>query len=158
MTLRAKTAFQGLSYGIPEFLIAKWCGVNIATAKRYKDGTRSPSSAALELFRLNFEGRIVPPEWSGFCFQNGRMWDPDGREFTHAQLRAYQIALHMLQELARGSPHLRNAVHALFQSANRARLGYQRVAPEPGISRRRAQLAAESLSAPTQYSSHLLSP
>lgn len=87
MTRRARTAFQDLCYGIPELMIAKWCGVNIATAKRYKDGTRSSSSAVLELFRLNLEGRIVPPEWSGFCFQGGKMWDPDGREFNHAQLR-----------------------------------------------------------------------
>ena len=46
-------------YGYPDQLIARWCGVSVATARLYKSGARKPSRQALRLFALYRDGRVL---------------------------------------------------------------------------------------------------
>jgi hypothetical protein len=91
-----------MCYGIPVELLAKWDCVRATVAAKYKKGTIVPSPAALELFKLNLEGRIVPEEWRGFVFRGGLLWDPSNRSFSHGHLRAYQLGMQLLRAFACG--------------------------------------------------------
>jgi hypothetical protein len=112
---KCKTPFQTLCYGINEDLVAQWCRVDLETARLYKSGGSSPCAAELELFLLNLNGRIVPTEWHGFSVRGAFMWDPYGKAFTHGQLRAYELALQMLCELARKDTNRTPALDDLFR-------------------------------------------
>jgi hypothetical protein len=82
----SNSQFQELSYGIPVELIAWWLEVSVNVALKYKNGSRVPCSAALQLFKLKREGRVVPDEWQGFSFRGGQFFGPDNRVFTHGHL------------------------------------------------------------------------
>ena len=134
MASKPKTAFQELCHGIPVETIARWCCVSLSIAQQFKSGTRAPSAPSLELFSLHLEERIVPPEWHGFTFRSGTMWDPSGKAFTHGQLRAYHTGLQLLREWARSDTQRTRAVDAFFRSASTQRVS-TRHSHEPRISR-----------------------
>jgi hypothetical protein len=117
---KPRTAFQELCYGIPVDLIAVWCCVDIQSARHYKAGTRSPGKPALELFRLNLDGRVLPAEWQGFSFRGGKMWDPYGKELSHSVLRAYPIALQLMREWARGNDARTRALDEILYTHSHA--------------------------------------
>ena len=104
MASQIKKPFRELCYGIPIALIAEWCCVSRSVASKYKSGARMPSPATCELFKLKLEGRIVPDEWSGFCFRGGALFGPDGKAFTHGHLRAYELGMQLLRAFSRNDP------------------------------------------------------
>jgi hypothetical protein len=117
MRSQIKARFRDLCYGVPVALIADWLSVSKAVAAKYKSGDRVPSPAALELFELKLEGRIVPDEWRGFCFRGGRLWDPSGKAFSHGHLRAYELGLQLLSAFARGDAHRTRQVDGIFSAS-----------------------------------------
>jgi len=114
MASQIKKHFRELCYGIPIALIAEWCCVSSSVASKYKSGARIPSPAACELFKLKLEGRIVPDEWSGFCFRGGALFGPDGKAFTHGHLRAYELGMQLLRAFSRDDPRRADRVDSIF--------------------------------------------
>jgi hypothetical protein len=104
MASQIQKHFRELCYGIPIALIAEWCCVTSSVASKYKSDARVPSPATCELFKLKLEGRIVPDEWSGFCFRGGALFGPDGKAFTHGHLRAYELGMQLLRAFSRNDP------------------------------------------------------
>jgi Phage protein len=117
MASQIEKHFRELCYGIPIALIAEWCCVSSSVASKYKSGARIPSPAACELFKLKLEGRIVPDEWSGFCFRRGALFGPDGKAFTHGHLRAYELGMQLLRAFSRDDPGRTDRVDSIFSAA-----------------------------------------
>jgi hypothetical protein len=122
MLTQIKTRFTDLCYGVPVALIAEWLSVSTAVAAKYKSGCRVPSPAAVELFKLKLEGRVVPDEWQGFCFRGGRLWDPSGKAFNHGHLRAYELGMQLLRAFALGDQHRTYQVDAVLTSSGASQL------------------------------------
>jgi hypothetical protein len=117
MASQIQKHFRELCYGIPIALIAEWCCVSSSVASKYKSGARVPSPATCELFKLKLEGRIVPDEWSGFCFRSGALFGPDGKAFTHGHLRAYELGMQLLRAFSRNDPGRTDRVDGIFSAA-----------------------------------------
>jgi Phage protein len=117
MASQIEKHFRELCYGIPIALIAEWCCVSRSVASKYKSGARIPSPAARELFKLKLEGRIVPDEWSGFCFRRGALFGPDGKAFTLGHLRAYELGMQLLRAFSRDDPGRTDRVDSIFSAA-----------------------------------------
>jgi hypothetical protein len=116
--MKPRTSFQDLCYGIPVDLIATWCCVDIQSARHYKAGTRSPNKASRKLFALHLEGAVLPPEWQGFSFRAGVLYDPYGKPLTQGVLRAYQIGLQLMREWARGDAVRNKTLDDVFNMAH----------------------------------------
>jgi hypothetical protein len=114
MRSQIKTRFTDLCYGVPVALIVDWLSVSPAVAAKYKSGARAPSPAAVELFKLKLEGRVVPDQWEGFCFRDGRLWDPSGKAFSHGHLRAYELGMQLLRAFSCGDPDRTHRVDGIF--------------------------------------------
>lgn len=116
-SLVRRTAFQELSYGVPVEVIARWLGVSVAVASKYKNGLHFPRAAELELFKLKLEGRIVPDEWDGFSFRGTQLFGPDGKAFSHGHLRAYELGMQLMREFARGNPQRMHQINRIYTRA-----------------------------------------
>jgi transcriptional regulator with XRE-family HTH domain len=94
-------------HGIKAEEIARRCGVDIATARRWKRGiTRTPQSALMIL-----EGDLgaFDPAWRGWTLRDGQLISPEGWEATpgdvlsipllRAQISTYQAKERMLQRM-----------------------------------------------------------
>lgn len=91
-------------YGYPAELIARWCGVTVATASAWKAGTAKPSRPALRLFTLYREERVLGPEWRGLKVHGSRLIDPTGKSLSVSQIEHYENLLQFMAELARQNP------------------------------------------------------
>lgn len=87
-------------YGYPDHLVARWCGVSVATARRYKLGKLRPSRAVMRLFLLYRDRRVLGPEWTGWVVKPDSIVDPDGNETTRSQLHNYFWVVQMARELS----------------------------------------------------------
>lgn len=94
------SSILGIFYGVPDHVIARWCGVSLATARRYKAGKLRPSRAVTRLFLLYRDRRVLGPEWAGWLVKPDSIVDPDGNETTRSQLRNYFWIVQMARELA----------------------------------------------------------
>jgi hypothetical protein len=115
--------FTDLCYGVPVALIGQWLSVSTSVATKYKHGRRAPSPAAVELFKLKLEGRVVPDEWEGFCFRGGKLWDTNGKAFGHGHLRAYELAMQLLRAFSRDELKRTGRVDGIFSTAGLNQLG-----------------------------------
>ena len=77
-------------YGYPAELVAAWCCVSPQTADKYKRNALKPSKQAIALFRLRADKRVIPGEWTGWGFHDGKLFNAAGVPFTRTQLEAYQ--------------------------------------------------------------------
>lgn len=132
-----RQTFKDLSYSFPADLIATWCEVDIQTVRHWKAGTREPGAAAFKLFALHVEGRVLPADWEGFSFRDGKMWDPYGKPFTRAQLRLYGIAWQIFREWTRDDAERRATLDDLMGGKYKLLLAEER----------RSELASVALSA-----------
>jgi hypothetical protein len=96
-----KVTYLSPFYGYPPKLIADWCGVSVQTARAYKNGSKRPSRAAMKLFRLYRESKVLGEEWDGWAVDAKSIVDPDGNATTRSQLMAYWIIMQYAYEAAR---------------------------------------------------------
>lgn len=86
------------SYGIPAEEIARVCGVDVRTARRWKRGeTRMPKTSAMI---LRGDLGCFDPAWQGWKLRDGKLISPEGWEtlpgdvlslpLLRAQVAAYQ--------------------------------------------------------------------
>lgn len=85
-------------YGIPVNEIARICGVDLATARRWKRGATCPPKTALML--LAGDLGVFDVRWRGWRIQKGSLVSPEGWsastgdvlsiQLTQAQLAAYR--------------------------------------------------------------------
>ena len=104
-------------YGFPEQLIARWCGVSVATARLYKSGSRKPSRQALRLFALYRDGRVLDDRWKGFAIRRDHLVDPEGHEFDPNQLRAHWLIVQLARDLASKDPRDLEEYQRILRSA-----------------------------------------
>jgi hypothetical protein len=104
-------------YGYPPQLIARWCGVSIATATAYKRGVRKPSRQALRLFVLHRDELVLDAEWRGFHIRRGAIVDPAGNVTTRAQLEGYAMILQWVAHWASCDPKIRREYNDLLKRA-----------------------------------------
>jgi hypothetical protein len=95
-----RDSFVDLFYGYPVELIMDWCCVSYDTAVSLKKGQK-PSRRVLKLFELHRDGRVLGPEWDGWGVRKDVLCDPEGRETTQSQLRAYPIIWQLAREYGR---------------------------------------------------------
>lgn len=97
---------------IPELLglsikdIARICGVDLSTARRWKRGATYLPDAARKL--LSRDLGHMDPAWAGWVLRRGVLISPEGLEatpgdvmaiqFTQAQLSAWRIEAHQLRK------------------------------------------------------------
>jgi hypothetical protein len=103
-------------YGYPEQLIASWCGVSVATARRWKAGGAVPRPA-LRLFTLHRDGKVLDDHWTGWSVHNGVLKDPEGNRTTQSQLRGYWFVMQLAAELARKDPESQERYWSLLRRA-----------------------------------------
>lgn len=103
-------------YGYPPKLIARWCGVSVATARRWKRSGRAPH-AALRLFRAYRDQRVLDEHWVGWTVHQGVLTDPEGNVTTQGQLRAYSLVMQLAADLAARDPEAREQYLALLRAA-----------------------------------------
>lgn len=88
-------------YGYPAPIIAEWCGVSVGTAEHWKAGRRRPSRAALRLFRLYRDGKVLDEAWTDYRVVKGELFGLDGRPIRPSHLVLYGL---MWQALADKDP------------------------------------------------------
>ena len=76
-------------HGYPAHLIADWCGVTLATARRYKSGKQKPPKPLAKLFLLHRDRQVLGPQWRGWIVKPEGIVDPDGNETSRSQLHNY---------------------------------------------------------------------
>jgi hypothetical protein len=103
-------------YGYPAELIAQWCGVSIATARRWKRGGAAPRPA-LRLFTLYREQRVLDEYWKGWRAIKGVLYDPADTGTTQSQLAAYSLIMQFAADLARRDPESEQALYELLKRA-----------------------------------------
>lgn len=110
---------HSIFYGYPATLIAEWCSVSPEVAQAWKDGTSEPSRQELKLFALYVNGQVVPPEFRGFKFHKGILYDPQGQPFSPSLLQGYAMIWQYASDLARqsGNPNDRERFFELLQLA-----------------------------------------
>ena len=111
---RIQTSPLSPFYGIPAHIIAEWCGVSIGTAEHYKAGRRKCPTPVLRLFRLYRDGKVLGREGDGYKIHKEKLFGPDGREVTAAQIAHLS---HVCQLLAERDP---DAYDELVQASLRA--------------------------------------
>jgi hypothetical protein len=103
-------------YGYSPALIAQWCGVSVATARRWKRGGAAPRPA-LRLFGLYRDGKVLDEHWKGWRAVKGVLSDPGGNCTTQGQLVAYWLVMQFAADLARRDPDTVAEFHALLKRA-----------------------------------------
>ena len=101
-------------YGYPDWLVARWCGVSVATARAWKTNRRKPSRPALRLFTLHRDGRVLGDDWTGWWVQDGYIIDPAGNRTTVAQLGHYAFIMQYAAYLASLDPNTQRAFYKLL--------------------------------------------
>jgi hypothetical protein len=88
-------------YGIPSKEIARICGVDLATARRWKRGASCPPKTA----RMILEGDlgVFDPAWGGWTLRSGELLSPEGwgatpGEILSIPLMRLQIASYQLDQ------------------------------------------------------------
>jgi len=104
-------------YGYPDQLIARWCGVSVATGRLYKSRSRKPSRQALRLFALYRDGRVLDDLWKGFGIRGDHLVDPEGHEFDPRQLRAHWLIVQLARDLASKDPRDLEEYQRILRSA-----------------------------------------
>ena len=104
-------------YGYPAELIARWCGVSVRTAERWKRGERKPSTTAVKLFELYRSRRVLGTEWDGWLVKDNLIVDPEGNETTQGQLRAFYIICQHYRELVRNDPDALDVFQQILRNA-----------------------------------------
>lgn len=103
-------------YGYPPELIAQWCGVSVATARRWKNGGAVPRPA-LRLFALHRDGKVLDEHWVGWRAHGDTLTDPEGNTTTQSQLRAYALIMQYAADLARRDPEAQREFLELLKRA-----------------------------------------
>lgn len=103
-------------YGYSPELIATWCGVSVATARRWKRAGGA-SRAALRLFTLHRDQRVLDGYWPGWTLHKGVLTDPEGNSVTQGQLRAYGLVMQLAADLARRDPEAHEHYLSILRSA-----------------------------------------
>jgi len=103
-------------YSYPPELIATWCGVSVATARRWKRAGGA-SRSALRLFSLHRDLRVLDGHWPGWTVRNGVLTDPEGQSLSQGQLRAYGLVMQLVSELAKHDPASRERYLAILRQA-----------------------------------------
>lgn len=103
-------------YGYPAELVARWCGVSVATARRWKNGGAVPRPA-LRLFTLYRDGQVLDEHWVGWRTHKGVLADPEGNTTTQSQLRAYALIMQFAADLARRDPEAQREFLELLKRA-----------------------------------------
>jgi len=102
-----------LFYGHADWVIAEVCCVHIQTARHWKAGIRKPGPSSLRLWQLHVQDRILTDEWKGYGVRRGKLYDPEGHEFTQGQLRSYSIIWQLVMDLSRDKPEASSLVARL---------------------------------------------
>jgi hypothetical protein len=90
-----------LFYGYNAVDIALWCGVSRRVALAYKRGERRPSRAAVRLFVLHRDRRVLTPEWErGWVVTPTAIVDPEGNTVPRTWIRGYFLLLQWAHSIA----------------------------------------------------------
>ena len=99
-TKSSKQRVLNMFYGYPAELIAQWCCISVQTADRYKRNILKPSKQSVALFRFHADKRIIPGDWVGWKFHDGKLFNPEDVPLTKAQLEAYQLVYQLASSRA----------------------------------------------------------
>lgn len=98
--LPAKRTVLSVFHGYPDEVVARWCGISVASVRQYKLGKRRPSRAVVRLFMLHRECRVLGPEWKDWVVKADAIVDPDGNETSRALLYNYFWIVQLCRRLA----------------------------------------------------------
>ena len=75
---------NGALYGIPAAEIARICGVDVATARRWKRGARRPPLTAVMI--LSADLGVFDPAWRGWVIRHGKLISSEGWYVTPGEV------------------------------------------------------------------------
>jgi hypothetical protein len=104
-------------YGYPADLIARWCGVSVATAAQWKRGARKPSRQALRLFTLHRDGRVLGEEWRRWKVVGASIVDPAGNVTSLSLLEGYAMIFQWIADIAARDPETQRQYYELLKRA-----------------------------------------
>jgi hypothetical protein len=83
---------NGALYGYSAERLAELTGAHLATARRWKRQAHARPWLA-RLVRLCIEGHLgeISPEWDGWSLKHGKLYSPEGWEFTPGAVRAIPL-------------------------------------------------------------------
>lgn len=98
-------------YGIPVKDIARICGVDLSTARRWKREATCPPKTALML--LTGDLGMLHPDWAGWTLKRGLLCSPEGWEATPGHVRGLQMINATLAAYRSENASLKSAVRHL---------------------------------------------
>jgi len=107
----------GVFYSYPADLIARWCGVSVATAAQWKRGARKPSRQALRLFSLHRDGRVLGEKWRRWKVVDDSIVDPAGNVTSLALLEGYAMIFQWVADIAARDPETQRQYYELLKRA-----------------------------------------
>lgn len=105
-------------YGYPAEVIACWCLVPLAKARRLKSGQDEPNRQQRRLFELHAREQLLTDAWRGWRVRGGSIIDPDGNATTENQLRCYALVYQWAADIARRDDALRAQYDNLLRLAS----------------------------------------
>ena len=108
------------AYGIPASEIAMLCGVDIATARRWKRGTSRIPMAARKLLAGDLSA--FGKEWKGWTIRNGKLISPEGWDYSPGDVLSLTFVRTQVAHL------------------ERLRRDHERLEEQPDIDRGRSQV------------------
>jgi hypothetical protein len=87
------------TYGIPAEFIAALCGVDLSTARRWKNGTSRIPMTARKLLAGDLEA--FDPVWRGWTVKRGELVSPEGWIATPGEVRSIPLLRARISQLER---------------------------------------------------------
>jgi Phage protein len=82
-------------YGIPAAEISRICGVDVATARRWKRGATCPPATALMILAADLS--CFDPAWEGWVIRRGMLISPEGWTAAPGEIRSLPLLRMQLQ-------------------------------------------------------------
>lgn len=107
-------------YGIPVKEIARICGVDLATARRWKRGATCPPKTAVMI--LAGDLGVFDPTWRGWIVRHGTLISPEGWDATPGEVRSLPLLRLQLQNYQREQRIAKRELEALDEQPTPAEI------------------------------------
>lgn len=116
-------------FGFPPFTrrfsdeeISRICDVSLSTVYRWRTGRQSVPNACKRLLDLEASGRVIPDDWDGFRFDDGKLWTNLDFSLQRVEIEQFQLYLSFLRNTARTNERLQEYVDYLEKVTPRAKV------------------------------------
>ena len=116
-------------FGFPPFTrrfsdeeISRICDVSISTVYRWRTGRQDVPAACKRLLDLEASGRVVPEEWNGFRFDDGKLWTNLDHSFQRVEIEQFQLYMSFWRSAAQTNSKLQEYIDYLERVTPKAKV------------------------------------